>query len=78
MYAKFTNREEVDFKNHEVETHRQSDGAKQPLVAVRRHYEQRLVLRDATTCTRYDTIKTMTCTAKTTGRHPLRQFTSPP
>jgi len=44
-----TNREEVDFKDEEVKTHRQSDGTEQPLVAPWRHHQQRLILRDTTT-----------------------------
>jgi len=39
-----TNREEVDFQDEEMKTHRESDGADQPLVAIRRHHEQRLIL----------------------------------
>jgi len=34
-----TNRQEVDFKDEEVKTHRQSNGAKQPQVAMRRHHQ---------------------------------------
>jgi len=37
-------REEVDFKDEEVKTHREGDGAEQPLVAIWRHHQQRLVL----------------------------------
>jgi len=45
-----TDREEVDFKDEKVKTHREGDGTKKPIVAPRRHHQQRLILWNTTTC----------------------------